>query len=201
MVKFNLFLIHEYHQYILHQGQYPPIIIFGSFFDMNSLEFAWWICQDQQLEQFFTQNQNHSLNYSNIVIVFFPVNKNLRVNLELKHQIDHLLGLNMEYKQILPLLIKLQEEALLYLKINQERMNLEQDSKQIILNTTHQQNTFLYGHLTASYLNSMVAFPYICLNSHLNPQIYNGIPLNLNISQFLSNIIAPSIIEAISPPS
>ena len=167
MRKLHLLLLHEYHRLDPKLFEDCNCIMFGSFFDLDSLQCAVQIMQNPAISP---------------IIVFFPINQRLDVNLKMKQLLQNILMNADSSVELNSKLFQLHEKAFQILEKQQQtiRNNAEIQYFDKQWDPVYQHHIALFGTLAARYLKSIVKFPTIWLNDH----IYNGIPLNFS-TEFL----------------
>ena len=167
------------------------ITIFGSFLDKDSLEIAYKLVNSNT----FSSNSLSPV----IDLVFFPITRFQDYYYPLFEKLEVFL-LNHQIIDIYPTIFEIITQANWIQKRAKQILNLQYNidekcdifqfkSQNLIENNFFAHNKEQYGLLAALYLKSIKQFPTIFIAG----RIYNGIPLNFSLDQFLNSIIYDEI--------
>jgi hypothetical protein len=154
--------------------------MFGSFFDLDSLQCAVQIMQNPAISP---------------LIVFFPINQRLDINLKMKQLLQNILMNADSSVELNRRLFQLHEKAYQILEKQEQALHNSAEIQYIDKqrDPIYQHHIALFGTLAARYLKSIVKFPTIWLNDH----IYNGIPLNFSTQIFVDQILLQDILNTL----
>lgn len=157
------------------------ITIFGSFLDKDSIEFIYK----------FLNYQSYAFERAipSIDIIFFPISKIKGKNDTLFDMLENLL---LNYDGIEPnqRILDIVSQATWLQRRSMQFLFSRFEISKIDALTLFNRNKFLYGSLPALYLKEITQFPTI----YIEGRVYNGIPLNFTIDQFIQSIIVPEIL-------
>ncbi|UYP45300.1 hypothetical protein NEF87_001585 [Candidatus Lokiarchaeum ossiferum] len=170
----------------------PSLRLFGSFLNEHSLQMAWHLTSldnREVLGLLDRENHFHSVPSRTIQLIFFPISRTFNINVSIKQSLINLLENHPREDKNLPDFNNLICEASSEVeKSQQEFINLyfnENISNEESPEFEFRVNKFLFGALTAHYLEIIRIFPQIEIRNHK----YSGIPMNFSMDDFLNKIL------------
>ena len=166
--------------------------LFGSFLNEDSLQLAWHLSSLDNREVlgiFDSQNNLYSAPSTIIQLVFFPISRTFSKNRIIKQTLVNLLENYPRDENRIPDFSEIIYEASSEVEKSQrEFIELyfnENISDEESPEFEFRVNKFLFGALTAHYLENIPILPQI----EVKNRRYSGIPLNLSMEDFLDKIL------------
>ena len=171
----------------------PLIHVFGSFFD--SISFSFLLEFIPSLTKAIT-NWDKALD-PQLLIIFLPISQNSTVNTHFKTLLDHFVDFLVPPPSLTVSMKQWLQDQIFHItsKAHSRFQQLYPPSSLIQFPNSpflpRKINEYCFGSITADFLTSFPILPVVFIGSRL----YNGIPLNYSLTEFVKKLLAEDVLE------